>query len=80
METEIKRARDPTEELGGQMNKAAMLSNCLRDIIWKNKYMWTDSKPKIYKTCCSHTALKQEQTPRKQNKNVKNGRNEDRHD
>ncbi|XP_055390221.1 uncharacterized protein LOC129619146 [Condylostylus longicornis] len=34
-----------------QVNKAARVSGCLKDIIWKNKYMNPTSKVKIYKTC-----------------------------
>ncbi|XP_072764658.1 uncharacterized protein [Anoplolepis gracilipes] len=32
-------------------NKAARIAGCLRDIIWRNKYMTTKSKIRIYKTC-----------------------------
>lgn len=42
---------DPTKDLRGQINKAAVTSGCLREIIWNNQYMRMDSKIKIYKTC-----------------------------
>ena len=34
-----------------QTQKAAAVSGCLREPIWKNKYMNTQSKVRIYKTC-----------------------------
>lgn len=34
-----------------QCLKAAIISGALRDDIWKNKYMSTKAKTRIYKTC-----------------------------
>ena len=42
---------DPAKDLKNQINKASALSGCLRDIVWSNSYMRTDSKIIIYKTC-----------------------------
>ena len=37
-------------EVREQTLKAARISGCLRDVVWKNKYMSIESKVKIYKT------------------------------
>lgn len=37
-------------EVREQTMKAARISGCLREIVWKNKYLKTESKVKIYKT------------------------------
>lgn len=42
---------DPAKEVRSLITKAASLSGCLRDMIWSNQHMGTDSKVKIYKTC-----------------------------
>ena len=39
------------EEIVGQINKAASVSGCLRNSIWKNPDMKISSKIRIYKTC-----------------------------
>jgi len=38
-------------EVKSQATKAAVISGCLRDIIWRNKHMTVKSKVRIYKTC-----------------------------
>ncbi|XP_044749778.1 uncharacterized protein LOC123310376 [Coccinella septempunctata] len=38
-------------EVDSQVKKAARISGCLQDVIWRNKYMSTESKTRIYKTC-----------------------------
>jgi hypothetical protein len=42
---------DLPTEIVGQINKAAAISGCLRNCIWKNPDMKISSKIKIYKTC-----------------------------
>ncbi|KAJ4451851.1 hypothetical protein ANN_03329 [Periplaneta americana] len=37
-------------EVRNQTQKAARISGCVRDVVWKNKYLNTESKIKIYKT------------------------------
>lgn len=39
------------KEVVQQTNKAAVVSGCLRDVIWRNKEMSTNSKVRIYKSC-----------------------------
>lgn len=48
---DITSGHDPVKELRGQINKALVMSGCLRDVAWNNKYMRRDSKVRIYKTC-----------------------------
>lgn len=43
--------RNLKEEVKAQTTKASQISGYLRDIIWRNKYMSTRSKVRIYKTC-----------------------------
>lgn len=43
--------RDLRSEVKAQTTKASMISGYLRDLIWRNKYMSTRSKVRIYKTC-----------------------------
>ncbi|KAI4477630.1 hypothetical protein M0802_014675 [Mischocyttarus mexicanus] len=47
----ITSSKNLIEEVPEQTRKAAMLSGCLGDIIWRNKYMSTNYKSRIYKTC-----------------------------
>lgn len=47
----ITSARNLKEEVKAQTTKASVISGCLRDIIWRNKYMSNKSKVRIYKTC-----------------------------
>ncbi|XP_045461751.1 uncharacterized protein LOC123671811 [Harmonia axyridis] len=42
--------QDRTREIKDQTNKAARISDALRDIVWNNKHMRKDSKSRIYKT------------------------------
>ena len=42
---------DPEKDLRSQINRATAMSGCLRQIVWTNPFMRTDSKIKIYKTC-----------------------------
>lgn len=39
------------KEVQNQVKKAATVSGALRNIIWKNKYLRTECKTRIYKTC-----------------------------
>ena len=32
-----------------QVQKAARVASCLNDLVWRNKYMRKETKPKIYK-------------------------------
>ena len=48
---DISSTHDPVKDLRSQINKASALSGCLREIVWSNPYMRTDSKIRIYKTC-----------------------------
>ena len=41
--------RNLTSEVREQTIKGAIISGCLRDITWRNKYMSTEAKIKIYK-------------------------------
>lgn len=43
--------RNIIKEVQAQTNKANRISGYLRDIIWRNKYMTTESKVRLYKTC-----------------------------
>lgn len=43
--------RSLNEEVRTQAMKAAAISGCLRDVIWKNKHMSVEGKVRIYKTC-----------------------------
>lgn len=47
---EITSDRNLGAEVLKQTNKAIRIAGCLRDTIWKNKYMTAQSKVKIYKT------------------------------
>lgn len=47
----ITNARDIYDEVRTQVIKAGQVSDCLRDIIWNNKYLTVASKVKIYKAC-----------------------------
>jgi hypothetical protein len=40
--------RNLTQEVRNQVNKATGISGCLREIIWQNAYMSTESKIRIY--------------------------------
>lgn len=40
-----------SEETKRQANKTARIAGCLRDIIWRNKYMSAKSKIQIYEAC-----------------------------
>ncbi|KAI4501059.1 hypothetical protein M0802_003862 [Mischocyttarus mexicanus] len=48
---DITSSKNIIEEVRAQTRKTAMVSSCLRDIIWRNKYMSTNCKSRIYKTC-----------------------------
>lgn len=41
--------RNNYKEVRRQAMKAASVSGCLRDVAWKNRYLRTESKVKIYK-------------------------------
>ncbi|XP_055378925.1 uncharacterized protein LOC129610383 [Condylostylus longicornis] len=43
--------RDIKAEMSKQTNKASLISGCLRQVVWRNKYMSQEAKVKIYKTC-----------------------------
>ncbi|XP_055714317.1 uncharacterized protein LOC129808563 [Phlebotomus papatasi] len=43
--------RDLHAEVRHQAARAAAISGCLRDVVWKNKYMNIKNKIRIYKTC-----------------------------
>lgn len=47
---EITSSKNLQQEVRTQVNKASRISGYLRDLIWKNKYISTDSKVRIYKT------------------------------
>ncbi|XP_055389934.1 uncharacterized protein LOC129618927 [Condylostylus longicornis] len=47
----ITSCRDLRTEIKGQANKASLISGCLRGTVWKNKYLSTAGKVKIYKAC-----------------------------
>ncbi|CAG9833287.1 unnamed protein product [Diabrotica balteata] len=47
---EITSDRDIRTETTRQASKAARVSGCLRETIWRNKYLITESKMKVYKT------------------------------
>lgn len=47
---EITNHKNLQEEARTQANKASRISGYLRDLVWKNKYMSTQSKVRIYKT------------------------------
>jgi len=42
---------DPVKNLRSQINKASVMSGCLRQTICANEYMRKDSKIRIYMTC-----------------------------
>lgn len=42
-------SRDVTKEVRSQVNRASIISGCLRDIIWRNKFISTENKVRIYK-------------------------------
>ncbi|XP_050447499.1 uncharacterized protein LOC126849579 [Cataglyphis hispanica] len=48
---EISSNQDRKKEVQGQIDKAARISGCLKEIIWRNKHMKREAKVKIYKTC-----------------------------
>jgi hypothetical protein len=48
---EMSADRNLTQEVWNQLSKATRISGCLREIIWHNAYMSTESKIRIYKTC-----------------------------
>ncbi|XP_050459519.1 uncharacterized protein LOC126855693 [Cataglyphis hispanica] len=48
---EIFSNQDRKKEVQGQIDKAARISGCLKEIIWRNKHMKREAKVKIYKTC-----------------------------
>lgn len=48
---EISGCGDWKEGVRKQANKASRISGCLRDIVWRNKDMRTESKVRIYKSC-----------------------------
>lgn len=50
-EIETSSDRNIVREVQTQTNKATRISGYLRDIIWRNKHMTTESKVQIYKTC-----------------------------
>ncbi|XP_048516533.1 uncharacterized protein LOC125502453 [Dendroctonus ponderosae] len=47
---QVSSSRGTVNKVENQIRKAVRVSGCLRDIIWKNKYMTTGSKTRIYKT------------------------------
>ena len=47
----ITSSKDLTSEVVTQTNKAACVSGCLRDVVWRNKHMSIKGKVRIYKTC-----------------------------
>lgn len=47
----ISSSNNTAQEVKMQATKAAVVSGCLRDFIWQNKYMNIESKVRIYKTC-----------------------------
>lgn len=47
---EITSNRNLKEEVTRQANKAIRVSGCLREVIWRNKFMTTESKMRVYKT------------------------------
>ncbi|XP_055389323.1 uncharacterized protein LOC129618543 [Condylostylus longicornis] len=48
---EVSACQNRNKENMQQLNKAARVSGCLSDIIWKNKHMGQVAKIKIYKSC-----------------------------
>lgn len=47
----ITSSKDLTAEVRAQANKAARISGCLRQVIWRNKHLSVRGKVRIYKTC-----------------------------
>lgn len=43
-------ARDLNKEVQKQSTKSAIVSGCLRDVIWRNRYMSVENKVRIYKS------------------------------
>ena len=51
--TEIRSDKNLSEEVRTQVYKAARISGCLKDLVWRNKHMSVESKVRIYKTSVS---------------------------
>ena len=52
---DISNNRNLTQEVRSQANRAATISGCLQSVIWKNKYINTECKVRIYKACVRPT-------------------------
>lgn len=51
-------ARTIQNETHTQAMKVVAMSGCLRDIIWRNKYISREAKVRIYKTCITDYHLR----------------------